>query len=95
MNDIILKALISIPVSRRIKMHTKFDLGKNIPETIVVTNAKVHDKNKLHELMSEENCIYIYDKAYVDYEQSDYYTKTNIFFIILILIPNVICVWLC
>jgi hypothetical protein len=37
-------------------MQTKFDLGKNIPETIVVTNAKVHDKNKLDELMSEEKC---------------------------------------
>jgi len=23
-----------------IKVHTKFDLGKGIPETIVVTNAK-------------------------------------------------------
>ena len=114
MNDIILKALISIPVNERIKkfgsvklidsttvsmamtyfnwakfrstkagikMHTKFDLGKNVPETIIVTNAKVHDKNKLDDLMSEENCIYIYDRAYVDYEQSDYYTKTNRFFI--------------
>ena len=114
MTDIIIKALISIPVSQRIKkfgsvklidsttvsmgmtyfnwakfrstkagikMHTKFDLGKNIPEAIVVTNAKVHDKNKLDELMSEKNCIYIYDRAYVDYEQSDYYTNTNRFFI--------------
>lgn len=114
MTDIIIKALISIPVSQRIKkfgsvklidsttvsmgmtyfnwakfrstkagikMHTKFDLGKNIPEAIVVTNAKVHDKNKLDELMSEKNCIYIYDRAYVDYEQSDYYTNTNRYFI--------------
>lgn len=114
MNDIILKALISIPVSQRIrkfgsvklidsttigmgityfnwakfkstkagiKMHTKFDLGKSVPETIIITNAKVHDKNKLGELMSKENCIYIYDRAYIDYEQSDYYTKTNRFFI--------------
>jgi len=114
MNDIILKALISIPVNERIKkfgsvklidsttvsmgmtyfnwakfrstkagikVHTKFDLGKNIPETIIVTNAKVHDKNKLEELMSEENCIYIYDRAYVDYKQSDHYTKTKRFFI--------------
>lgn len=62
-------------------MHTKFHLGKNVPETIRVTNAKVHDKNKLDELMSEENCIYIYDRAYVDYKQSDHYTKTNRFFI--------------
>lgn len=114
MNDIILKALISIPVNERIKkfgsvklidsttvsmgmtyfnwakfrstkagikVYTKFDLGKNIPETIIVTNAKVHDKNKLEELMSEENCIYIYDRAYVDYKQSDHYTKTKRFFI--------------
>ena len=94
MNDIILKALTSIPVNERIKkfgsvklidsttvsmgmtyfnwpkfrstkvgikVHTKFDLGKNIAETIIVTNAKVHDKNKLEELMSEENCIYIWE----------------------------------
>ena len=114
MNDIILKALISIPVNERIKkfgsvklidsttvsmgmtyfnwakfrstkagikVHTKLDLGKNIPETIIVTNAKVHDKNKLEELMSEENCIYIYDRAYVDYKQSDHYTKNKRFFI--------------
>ena len=114
MNDIILKALVSIPVNKRIKkfgsvklidsttvsmgmtyfnwakfrstkagikVHTKFDLGKNVPEAIIVTNAKVHDKNKLEELMSEENCIYIYDRAYVDYKQSDHYTKTKRFFI--------------
>ena len=31
--------------------------------------------------MSEENCIYIYDRAYVDYKQFDHYTKTKRFFI--------------
>lgn len=54
-----------------IKLHTKFDLSKGVPEKIIVTNAKVHDKTKLDELMSEDESIYIIDKAYVDYKKFD------------------------
>ncbi len=64
-----------------IKIHTKFDLGKGIPETIVVTNAKEHDKSALEELITEKNCIYIFDRAYVDYRCFDGYSQNNKYFI--------------
>ncbi|WP_425446496.1 IS4 family transposase [Dethiothermospora halolimnae] len=54
-----------------IKLHTKFDLAKGVPEQIIVSNAKIHDKTKLDELMTEKNAIYIYDKAYIDYKKFD------------------------
>jgi hypothetical protein len=40
-----------------IKLHTKFNLNKGIPELIVVSNAKPHDKTKMKELITENNCI--------------------------------------
>lgn len=36
-----------------IKFHTKLDLSKGIPEKIIVSNAKEHDKTKMDKLMSE------------------------------------------
>jgi hypothetical protein len=50
-------------------MQTKFDLGKNIPETIVVTNGKVNDKNKL-----DDNIKIIYDKVIYLGKESTYKT---------------------
>lgn len=35
-----------------IKIHTKFNLGKEIPELIVIDNAKPHDKAKMKELIT-------------------------------------------
>lgn len=64
-----------------IKIHTKFDLNRGMPECFVVTNAKVHDSVKLDELINENHCIYVYDKAYVDYEKSDQYTREQKYFI--------------
>ncbi|NFS06870.1 IS4 family transposase [Clostridium botulinum] len=64
-----------------IKIHTKFNLGRGIPETIIVTNAKEHDITILKELMTEKNCIYIFDKAYVDYRNFDDYSQNNKYFI--------------
>ncbi|EPY2274187.1 IS4 family transposase [Clostridium sporogenes] len=64
-----------------IKVHTKFDLGKGIPETIVVTNAKEHDKSALEKLITEKNCIYIFDRAYVDYRCFDGYSQNDKYFI--------------
>lgn len=54
-----------------IKLHTKLDLSKGIPEKIIVSNAKPHDRTKMDELMTEKNSIYIFDKAYVDYKKFD------------------------
>lgn len=64
-----------------IKIHTKFDLNRGIPECFSVTNAKVHDSCEMDELMSQKHCIYVYDKAYVNYKKSDQYTKEEKYFI--------------
>ncbi len=54
-----------------IKLHTKFDLSKGIPEKIIVSNAKGHDRTKMDQLMTEDDTIYIMDKGYVDYKKFD------------------------
>ncbi|SHK31275.1 IS4 family transposase, partial [Paramaledivibacter caminithermalis] len=64
-----------------IKLHTKYDLGKGVPELVIVSNAKVHDKKKMEELMTEKNCIYVVDKAYVDYKKFDKFTDDGKYFI--------------
>jgi hypothetical protein len=64
-----------------IKLHTKFNLGIGIPELIVVSNAKSHDKTKMKDLITESNCIYIFDKGYVDYKKFDEFSSNGIKFI--------------
>lgn len=64
-----------------IKIHTKFDLSRGIPECFSVTNAKVHDSCEMDELMNQKHCIYVWDKAYVNYKKSDQYTKEEKYFI--------------
>lgn len=54
-----------------IKLNTKFDLGKGIPETIIVSNARVHDIDKLDNPTSDTDYIYVFDKGYVDYKKFD------------------------
>lgn len=58
-----------------IKLNTKFDLGKGIPETVIVSNARVHDIDKLDNLTEDPNCIYVFDKGYVDYKKFDTFTN--------------------
>lgn len=64
-----------------VKIHTKFDLDKGLPECFIVTNAKSHDRTKMEELMNEKNCIYIFDKAYVDYKKYDKFTLQDKYFV--------------
>ena len=64
-----------------IKLHTKFDLGKGVPELIVVSNAKSHDRAMIDDLITENNCIYIFDKGYIDYKKFDEFSGKGIQFI--------------
>ncbi|WIV13241.1 IS4 family transposase [Proteiniborus sp. MB09-C3] len=64
-----------------IKLHTKYDLGRGIPEVIVVSNAKHHDKSKMNQLMTDKNCIYVCDKGYVDYKKFDQFTNDEKLFV--------------
>lgn len=64
-----------------IKLHTKFNLSKWIPKLILVSNAKPHDRTKMKDLITENNCLYIFDKGYVNYKKFDSFSKKGIRFI--------------
>ncbi|MCY6959571.1 IS4 family transposase [Clostridium brassicae] len=64
-----------------IKLHTKFNLSKGVPELIIVSNAKPHDRTKMKELITENNCIYVFDKGYAVFKKFDEFSNKGIRFI--------------
>lgn len=50
-----------------IKMHTLLDLRGNLPVSVYLTEASVHDVNALDYLYIEPSAIYLMDKGYVDF----------------------------
>ena len=52
-----------------IKLHALLDLRGNLPSTVIITHAKVHDVNILDELAIKPGAIYIMDRAYLDFER--------------------------
>lgn len=64
-----------------IKIHTRFDLNKGIPDAFVVTNAVEHDKTAMDTLIDTKHCIYVFDKGYLDYQKFDQYTKDEKYFV--------------
>lgn len=50
-----------------IKMHTLLDLRGNLPVSVFLTKASVHDVRALDELYIEPAAIYLIDKGYVDF----------------------------
>lgn len=64
-----------------IKMHTSIDGATGIPDKVIFSNAKCHDRTEMDALMSEKHTIYICDKGYVDYKKFDAYTQKKIYFI--------------
>ncbi|WP_238475910.1 IS4 family transposase [Clostridium manihotivorum] len=64
-----------------VKIHTRFDLNKGIPDAFVVTNAASHDKTVMDSLVDTKHCIYVFDKAYNDYVKFDQYTKDEKYFV--------------
>ncbi|MGP1476876.1 MAG: IS4 family transposase [Phocaeicola sp.] len=50
-----------------LKMHTLLDLRGNLPVSVYLTEASVHDMNALDQLYIEPAAIYLMDKGYVDF----------------------------
>jgi hypothetical protein len=50
-----------------IKMHTLLDLRGNLPVSVYLTEAAVHDVKALDDLYIENSAIYLMDKGYVDF----------------------------
>lgn len=64
-----------------IKMHTSIDGSTGIPDRIIFSNAKCHDRTKMDELMTDKGTIYICDKGYIDYDKFDAYSSKGIYFV--------------
>lgn len=52
-----------------VKLHTLLDLQGNIPVFIWITDGKAHDVRVLDVLVPEAGSIYVFDRAYVDFER--------------------------
>jgi hypothetical protein len=52
-----------------VKMHTLLDLRGNLPTTVFITDGRFHDVRALDWLLFEPGAIYIFDRAYVDFER--------------------------
>lgn len=64
-----------------VKMHTLFDLENGCPESILVTEGIVHDKEKMSSFVTIAGITYIFDRGYLDYKEFDRYCSEGIFFI--------------
>lgn len=64
-----------------VKIHTRFDLSKGIPDAFVVTNAAANDRSKMDDLILQKHCTYVFDKGYVDYKKFDQYTREEKYFV--------------
>lgn len=64
-----------------VKMHTCYNLNKELPEIIVVSNAKDHDRTKIDDLITERNAVYVFDKGYNDYRKYHQLSKKGIYFV--------------
>jgi hypothetical protein len=64
-----------------IKVHTMLNAYEQVPQLIHFTDAATHDHTFLSKLKLKPHQIAIFDKAYVDYEQYDTWTKEDIHFV--------------
>lgn len=47
----------------------------------MLTNAKVHDRSQLEILIDDKECLYVFDRGYLDYERFDRMTDDGYFFV--------------
>jgi hypothetical protein len=64
-----------------IKLHTLLDIRTSIPVYIHITSGRVHDVNILDLISVEPSAIYIFDKAYTDFNRLFELKNNNAFFI--------------
>lgn len=64
-----------------VKMHTLLDLRGNLPTSVFITDGKFHDVRILDELCFEAGAIYVFDRAYVDFERLYRLHQSRAFFV--------------
>jgi IS4 transposase len=73
---------------RKTKAGVKLDLrlvfmekGTSYPEKAVLTTAKEHDRGQLEIMVDDKECMYVFDRGYLDYERFDRMTDDGYFFL--------------
>lgn len=67
-----------------VKLHLRLmfmEKGVSYPEKAVITNAKEHDRNQLEVMVDDKECMYVFDRGYLDYERFDRMTDDGYFFL--------------
>ncbi len=67
-----------------IKLHLRLvslEKGCSYPDKAVLTNAKEHDRGQLEVLVDDKECMYVFDRGYLDYERFDRMTDDGYFIV--------------
>jgi putative transposase len=67
-----------------VKLHLRLvfmEKGISYPEKAVLTTAKEHDRGQLEIMVDDKECMYVFDRGYLDYERFDRMTDDGYFFL--------------
>jgi len=67
-----------------VKLHLRLvfmDKGLSYPDQAVITNAVEHDRGQLEVFLDDKECMYVFDRGYLDYERFDRMTDDGYFFV--------------
>ncbi|MFY2158630.1 transposase, partial [Cytobacillus firmus] len=67
-----------------VKLHLRLvfmEKGISYPEKAIMTTAKEHDRNQLEIMVDDKECMYVFDRGYLDYERFDRMTDDGFFFL--------------
>ena len=67
-----------------VKLHLRLvfmEKGHSYPDQAVLSNAIEHDRNHLEIFIDDKECMYVFDRGYLDYERFDRMTDDGYFFV--------------
>ena len=67
-----------------VKLHLRLvfmEKGASYPEKAVITTANEHDRGQLEIMVDDKECMYVFDRGYLDYERFDRMTDDGYFFL--------------
>ena len=67
-----------------VKLHLRLvfmEKGCSYPDKAVLTNAIEHDRGQLEVFVDDKECMYVFDRGYLDYERFDRMTDDGYFFV--------------
>ena len=67
-----------------VKLHLRLvfmEKGLSYPDQAVLTNANEHDRGQLEVFVDDKECMYVFDRGYLDYGRFDQMTEDGYFFV--------------